>query len=67
MWFMRDRIQRWPLHWVFAYYAVATTCLSVILDAIFGVWGGPGWAVLFAMLFAAVMTSITWWQRRADD
>ena len=67
MWFMPERIRQWPLQWVFVYYVGTAGVLSVILDALFDVWGGPGWAVLFAVLLAIVMTPVTWWQRRTDD
>jgi uncharacterized membrane protein len=64
MWFMRGRIRQWSLPAVFAYYAITFGSLSVILDALFGVWGGPVWAVFAGVLFAAIMTPVTSWQRR---
>ena len=66
MWFMRERVREWPLPGVFAYYAVAFGVLSLLADALFGVWEGPGWALAAGLLFAALMTPVTWWQCRRD-
>jgi hypothetical protein len=66
MWVMRERIRQSPLPAVFAYYAITFGALSLILDTLFGVWGGPGWAALAGVLFAAIMTPVTSWQRKRD-
>jgi hypothetical protein len=63
MWFMRERISRWPLHWVFGYYAVAFG-VSVFVIGLFFEGGGPGWAVLAGLLFATPMTLVTWRQQK---
>ena len=63
---MRERVREWPLPAIFAYYAVAFAALSLIADALFGVGEGPGWALFAGLLFGAIMTPVTWWQRKRD-
>jgi hypothetical protein len=63
---MRERIRRWPLHWVFGYYAFAFGFLTFV-GGLFIDGGGPGWAVFAGVLFAALMTPVTWLERRREE
>lgn len=63
---MRDRIRQRPLYWVFAYYATGFGLISLVVDTLVGVWGGPVWAVLAGFLFATIMTPLTWWERKRN-
>lgn len=63
MWFMRDRVRRGPLHWVFGYYALVFGVLTVVAGS-FIEGGGPGWAALGGVLFGALMTSVIWRERK---
>lgn len=68
MWFMRERVRQWPLHWVFAYYAIGFGVFSFVADSLFGgASSSPGWALAAGVLFAALMTPITWWRRKQGD
>jgi hypothetical protein len=42
--------------------------LSFIFDSLFGgPSGSPAWALAAGVLFAALMTPVTWWRRKQDD
>jgi hypothetical protein len=66
MWFIRERIRRWPLQWVFVYNAVGFGLATLVVGS-FIEGGGPVWALLAGILFAAIMTPVIWWERKREE